>query len=301
MRSLEFLLPLFLVCSVGAAWLTPSPRSLGPANLAIEPSIPERADQRPGLTLSVADFPSLTNGPAEFTFPELPETFFTSASIAIASAPAESSTLAAASEASTRIDPRSDLLDSGAFRLSVPFRTQRDGSQFQGSNCGPAALGMVLEGYGKAETTSDLRWRSHTYQGTAGRRGGTALQHLATAGRDLGLEPIGLYQGQDFRRWSIQDIRRELSAGRPVVPLVKYRLLPGRESTTFRWDHYVVLYGMDGDQFLYHDPTYDTPEEGAARWISADQLDAAMRTALVRRQAVAFDAGARPPLEALAL
>ncbi len=34
------------------------------------------------------------------------------------------------------------------FRLEVPFRTQKDGGRWQNSNCGPAILGMVLDGFG---------------------------------------------------------------------------------------------------------------------------------------------------------
>src|SRR5207302_476916 len=82
----------------------------------------------------------------------------------------------------------------------------------------------------------------------------TALQHMASVAKDLDLQPRGLYDGADFHRWSIDDIRHELESGRPVIPLVKYRLLPGHETSTTRFDHYIVIYGMDGDRFLYHDP-----------------------------------------------
>lgn len=57
----------------------------------------------------------------------------------------------------------------GAFQLSVPFHTQKDGARFESANCGPASLEMVLEAFGFPQTNSDLRWRSHIYQGTAGR------------------------------------------------------------------------------------------------------------------------------------
>jgi hypothetical protein len=180
-----------------------------------------------------------------------------------------------------------------SFRLAVPFRTQKDGSRFQGSNCGPAALGMVLAGFGMSESNDELRFQTHTYQGTVGRRGGTALQHMATVSYDYNLIPVGLYAdggaSEKFAVWSIDDVRTELRAGRPVIPLVKYRLLPGYEGSTVRYDHYVVVFGVHGDGFLYHDPAQGTAADGAARWISAEQLDLAMSIASISRQAVSFD------------
>src|SRR5207249_7100052 len=187
--------------------------------------------------------------------------------------------------------------------MSIPFHTQKDGGRFQGSNCGPATLGMVLDAFGMAHDNAELRLETHTYQGTVGARTGTALQHMAHVAADYGLEPIGLYQRPDglygkdgFARLTVDDVRAEVLAGHPVIPLVKFRLLPGHEDSTFRADHYVVIYGVDGDSFLYHDPIYDSPFEGAARWMSSEQLAAAMKPTLVPQQAVAFAPGARSAL-----
>jgi len=195
--------------------------------------------------------------------------------------------------------------DSGeaALRMSVPFHTQKDGDRFQGSNCGPATLAMVLGAFGMQYSNPDLRLLTHTYQGTVGARTGTALQHMAHVAADFGLEPRGLYQRPDgtyakdgFARWTVDDVRSEVLAGRPVIPLVKFRLLPGHEDSPFRADHYVVIYGVDGDQFLYHDPIYDSPWEGAGRWMSADTLAAAMRPTMVPQQAVSFAPGTHAAL-----
>src|SRR5690348_2708923 len=66
-------------------------------------------------------------------------------------------------------------IDLPTFRLIVPFRTQKDGGPWQVSNCGPATLGMLLDGFGATgQATDDLRFRAHTYQGTVGMRTGTA-------------------------------------------------------------------------------------------------------------------------------
>ncbi len=213
--------------------------------------------------------------------------------------PGESGSLV---EAGRSVAPSAaDLRESGSFQLAVPFRTQKDGDRFQGSNCGPASLAMVLRGFGMDESNADLRLISHTYQGTVGYRGGTALQYVAMAARNFGVDPVGLYEqpgspasplgSGGFRRWSVDDVREEVAAGRPVVPLVKYRLLPGHEGSTIRFDHYIVIHGMDGDRFLYHDPSFASPKDGEARWIDAAQLSAAMRASIVPNQAVAFGPG----------
>jgi len=210
---------------------------------------------------------------------------------------AEPAVLAAAPE-----DPAVESR-ANALRMSVPFRTQKDGDRFQGSNCGPATLSMVLDAFGMQHGNAELRLLTHTYQGTVGARTGTALQHMAHVAADYGLEPRGLYQRPDgssakdgFARWTVDDIRDEVLAGRPVIPLVKFRLLPGHEDSPFRADHYVVVYGVDGDSFLYHDPIYDSQWEGGARWMSAETLAAAMKPTLVPQQAVSFGPGSHASL-----
>jgi ABC-type bacteriocin/lantibiotic exporter with double-glycine peptidase domain len=175
--------------------------------------------------------------------------------------------------------------------LSQPaYRTQKDGSRYAASNCGPAALGMILDAYGVGLPTLELRRLTHTYQGTWPNRGGTALQHMAHVAEDFGIAVHGLYDVPDeqFHRWAIDEIRDQLRLGRWVVPLVRYNLLPGHEATNVRTGHYIVLYRAQADGFVYDDPAYDPVEEGEGRWISRDQLDRAMEPVLVPRQAMAL-------------
>jgi hypothetical protein len=193
-------------------------------------------------------------------------------------------------EALLEIDeaPTIDGLWSG-LRGALPFRTQRDGSRWAGSNCGPAALSMVLAAFGIDQGNDDLRYLSHTYQGTWGMRTGTALQHIAHVADDFDLKSIGLYQDDgSFRRWSVDDVRAEVAQGHPVIALVKYRLLPGREGSTVRFDHYVVLWDLTADGFVYNDPIYPGADEGYARQMTNAQLASAMAPTMEPRQAVAF-------------
>jgi ABC-type bacteriocin/lantibiotic exporter with double-glycine peptidase domain len=170
------------------------------------------------------------------------------------------------------------------------YRTQRDGSRYQSSNCGPAALGMVLDAYGFYFSNLALREMTHTYQGTWPNRGGTALQHIARVAEDFGVRAHSLYDVPDleFHRWSIDEIVGQVKLARWVIPLVRYNLLPGHETSGVRTGHYIVLYALDGDGFTYDDPAYDPVEEGQGRWISRAQLDRAMDPVLVPRQALAL-------------
>ena len=177
-------------------------------------------------------------------------------------------------------------------RVSVepPYRTQLDDSIYARSDCGPAVLGMVLADYGIGQDTLDLRRMTHTYQGTwPAVRVGTALQHIAHVADDFGLETYGLYDdADDFHQWTIDDVAVQVDAGRLVIPLVRFGLLPGHEDTGVRWGHYILLYATSGDGFLYQDPAVRPIEEGRARWISRDQLEQAMAPVSPPRQALAL-------------
>jgi hypothetical protein len=186
-------------------------------------------------------------------------------------------------------------LDGSAFRLLVPFRTQKDGGRWQTSNCGPASLGMILDGFGIADqATDDLRIRAHTYQGTLGMRTGTGLDHVARVGEDLGIRTHGLYAADGaFRSWGIAEIVAELRQGRPVMPLVRLYLVPGYEGLAPRWGHYILLTGIGPDGFSFSDSLKTDAAAGTSGVISERQLLSAMAASHIPGQAVAFS-GPRP-------
>jgi Peptidase_C39 like family len=176
--------------------------------------------------------------------------------------------------------------------IEPPYRTQLDDSIYARSDCGPAVLGMVLDDYGIDEDTLELRRMTHTYQGTwPAVRVGTALQHVAHVAVDFGLSSYGLYDDEAesvFHQWTVDEVGAQVAAGRLVIPLVRFGLLPGHEDTGVRWGHYILLYAVSGDGFLYQDPAVRPIEDGRARWISRDQLDRAMAPVWPPRQAVAL-------------
>ena len=173
-----------------------------------------------------------------------------------------------------RILGRSDVdaLLAGEGRwLKVPFRTQLDGSPSGGADCGPDSLAMVLEYYQTYLPTDELRAMADSLQGTSDPEGGFAIEYLAGLLPTFGLRAEGLYAGQDLRRWTLEDLRQQLAQGHPVIPQLKFRLMPGRSESDYWEDHYVVLTGVRGDEFIYNDGV-DADGPGYARMMSAETL-----------------------------
>ncbi|MBI3967773.1 MAG: LysM peptidoglycan-binding domain-containing protein [Chloroflexi bacterium] len=179
-----------------------------------------------------------------------------------------------------------DDTPSRLVRLAVPFRTQFDGSAYQGGNCGPASLAMVLAAFGKVVPTGDLRAIVNDLQGTWRiYDSGTAIDNLATIARRHGLQPT-------LRRWTLDDVRDQLRAGQPLIPQVRYRALPGRAGSRYGGDHYIVITGFDGDEFIYNDPASDI-YPGHQRRMSARTLLNAWSTSSYPMGAVAVGGGGK--------
>lgn len=187
---------------------------------------------------------------------------------------------------------------SPSFRLLVPFRTQKDGGRWQTSNCGPATLGMLLDGFGiSGHQTDDLRFQMHTYQGTVGMRTGTGLEHVAHVAEDLGVRTHGLYNPDgSYRTWQIGDVTAELRQGRPVMPLVRLYLVPGYEGLATRWGHYILLTGVRPDGFTFSDSLKTDSALGTSGLISERQLAAAIGNSHIPGQAVAYSGPSALPI-----
>jgi hypothetical protein len=207
--------------------------------------------------------------------------------------------------------PAAASADAGARHLSVPYRSQMDGSPDEDGNCGPAAMSMVLGAYGRTVSIAEARGLVNDLQGTWGVEGaGTFIENLAVIGQRHGLRAWGLVPepataltrppGKNkLRRWTLDGLRAQLGAGFPVVPQVRYRDLPGHESSDYWGDHYVVVTGYEGAEFIYNDPV-DKYEPGYARRIAAAQLDKAWRSSSFPYAAVSFSGPEGEPAPAVA-
>lgn len=177
--------------------------------------------------------------------------------------------------------------------LDVPIRSQFDGSEFQSSNCGPAALAMVLDAFGVEIPTPKLRNLANVLQGTFDAENGIALDFLGVIAQEAGLRTLGLKEQSRYKMWTVDDVRSEIRYGHPVITLVRMRELPDHAPVRTAddvTDHYVVVVGLFGDDFLINDPAIPGVM-GQHRVISGEQLERAWEASSVPRQAMAVAAG----------
>jgi hypothetical protein len=172
--------------------------------------------------------------------------------------------------------------------LGVPFRTQIDGSTFSLVNCGPASLAMVLIAFGLDVDPPSVRDYLNYLVGNYDSEAGTSLYVLSRIAREAGLSTFGTSSG--LQGWTIDAVREQVRAGHPVITLTKYRFLPGHFGSVTDFDHYIVITGLAGDDFVYNDAAYST-EYGYNLLISPAQLQRAWAASSVPRHAVAVGFG----------
>lgn len=162
--------------------------------------------------------------------------------------------------------------------IKVPYRSQLDGTPYETANCGPTVAGMVLESFGFNVPQPVLRREVLSLQPAENCDDcGVYIQNLAEVIGWRGLKVAGLRDEHPdrFHAWTQDEIRAELRAGRPVIAQVFFRRLPGRATSPYWGDHFVVLTGLLDDRFVFNDPV-DVEGPGYARLISAESLSLAM-------------------------
>lgn len=171
--------------------------------------------------------------------------------------------------------------------LGVPFMTQLDGTSYGAVNCGPASLAMVLGTFGIRATPAYIRDYVNYISGVYSSSVGTSLDHLARVAREAGLEVSQLYGGGGgYLRWSTALLREVIASGRPVMTLVKYRALPGNGGSQTEFDHYVVISGLAGNDFIYNDAIF-TNGRGYGLLISPGDLERAWDYSSIPRHGMA--------------
>ncbi len=116
--------------------------------------------------------------------------------------------------------------------------------------CGPASLTMcACFALGKKPQSSDivavLAHLDHRLDGTGG---GTRWTELLDAGENV----FGL-SGLSKDLWSIDDIKTEIAAGRPMIVGLRSSFLTNR-GYAFSGGHYVAAVGFDDDHIICNDP-----------------------------------------------
>ncbi len=170
--------------------------------------------------------------------------------------------------------------------LQLPYRSQLDGSAYATANCGPTALSMLLAYQGVDASSWDLRVRSmkaqHSWvddEGGYSDRYGVFVYILASVGEGYGLRAEGLWRREArhfdvLREWKAADLRRSINSNQPVLVQVHYRALPAHTRSGYEDDHYIVVHGTSGDDFVFSDPL-----DGPDQTISEASLTRAMSLA----------------------
>lgn len=182
------------------------------------------------------------------------------------------------------------LTTDASFLLRVPFRTQIDGTAFSLVNCGPASLSMVLAAFGLDVDPPSLRDYLNRLVGNFDTEQGTSLYVLAQIAQEAGLNVFGPAGRGGYQAWTIEAIRDQIRAGHPVITLTKYRRLPGHFGSVTDFDHYIVITGLAGEDFVYNDGAFST-EYGYNLIITPEQLEQAWAASSIPRHAIAVGFG----------
>ena len=178
--------------------------------------------------------------------------------------------------------------------LDVPYRSQLDGSAYALSNCGPTSLSMVLAYYGIDAAPGNLRERAMQVQhswvdddGGYSDSYGVFVYNLASVADGMGLRSTGLWSREgvrvdSLREWQSADLHHEIEADHPVIIQVTYRALPRHAGSSAPDDHFIVVHGTVGGDFVYSDPLA-IGGDGSDRTISAGDLAVAMGEASTPR------------------
>lgn len=172
-------------------------------------------------------------------------------------------------------------------QLDIPGRLQLDGSPFARANCGVASIAMILAGGGVDYPIPALRQLANEIQPPRSYLDGLAWETLVGVAGQFGLQSRGLYSATGYRVWTFEDVHAELAAGHPVITLVKYQMLPANWASTSDSDHYIVLTGYDGSDFIYNDSAPFTGS-GVGHRLNAADLQAAWDTSSLPRSALAL-------------
>jgi hypothetical protein len=174
-----------------------------------------------------------------------------------------------------------------AMWLGVPFISQLDGTLYGGVNCGPASTAMVLGAFGIRTSPAAVRNYVNDVSGNYSADAGTSLDHLGRAVRESGLDVSNLHKpGGGYLRWSTDLVRQQIEDGRPVVTLVKYRALPSHSGSLSDFDHYIVIAGLAGNDFIYNDAAFGG-ERGFGLLISPGDLERAWDYSSIPRHGMA--------------
>ncbi|MCJ7736209.1 MAG: C39 family peptidase, partial [Anaerolineae bacterium] len=155
--------------------------------------------------------------------------------------------------------------------LDAPWRTQFEGI-CGGTNCGPSSLGISMEYLGVGHSNDTIRRAINVYQ--SGNElfcssSGTTYSQL----RWYATDRAGLEASSMWVDLTIDDLMAQIEQGHPMVVLAHYRSLPGHETSTYYYDHFIVFQGIRQDGLVsYDDPAFSSSGDGSNKTMTQSQF-----------------------------
>lgn len=138
-------------------------------------------------------------------------------------------------------------------------------------DCGPACAAMLIH------YATDKRPTVDQVAAACQQKPGSKSTHIWQV--IMGLRAYGLSMARVRGNYRLERVLNELEAGKPLIVLVKYSLIPGRQDVGYKWSHFMVVVGFDYDtrEFLVHDPDWRgaNAAKGAYFRVAWADLDAA--------------------------
>jgi len=132
---------------------------------------------------------------------------------------------------------------------------------------------MALGAIGISADHLSLRRLANDRMGSYDSVQGMSWEALVSAAQSSGAGTKGLVGANGYRSWAVDDLKRELALGHPVLLLLNYRLIPDLFGSSYYGDHYVVALGFDQQgSLVYNDPA-GTVAHGDRRRLSPAELD----------------------------
>jgi hypothetical protein len=159
--------------------------------------------------------------------------------------------------------------------LEVPYHSQEDGNaRWASADGGPICVRMLIGWNALRLKQPDPRLTMDEINKAAAigqTRFSTPLQLVAVADQ-YGLK---LEHRQDA---TLTKILAELDAGRPLISLLRYGNLTGRQNLRFRGGHYVVVIGYNDREIILNDPDWcgERRSEGAGFRVLRAEFESAI-------------------------
>ena len=170
------------------------------------------------------------------------------------------------SEAIRKIMDMVEALDKPPVVSTLPnvlYRSQHDpDAQYHKSDCGPAALAMLLGFRGITTTIDEISIAC----GMGASKRYTTAADLVKASKGLGLELMAV------SGWTLE----QFAAQAPAIVLVHYAEFKDRQDQAYTNGHWVVLLGVVGNDVVFNDPNYKAPRRNEGKECHVDVITFAL-------------------------